>query len=308
MLRIEALPSGSPRIVPVLPAPVLVFGAAAIASPRAFPRSRFRLVGDAPPPPQIIPGGPTFQIQIPVNGIGTFHVVNGIGETASCDDNTIGSVFDPADPVAQGAVFVERSPHLCNVRGLKSGSTSIHVTRSNAQGIPIGLVRLTLVVGAPPPTGSFVSLNGTPVNPKGTGRMINIFGESTDKTPGFDNFTTDPKFTTGNDGVDRPFTNDPKKPPGIVDHKASDICLRDSPINQVTLDEMARIAMPGCRLTIALNSDSNDGIPGGTDQKLKGVRDRFVPAGIVRQEGPHNEISNFSGKPMVRKVLVIDMA
>jgi len=136
--------------------------------------------------------------------------------------------------------------------------------------------------------------------------MIDIFGEN-ETEPGFENFVTDPTFTVGNNGVPRPFTKDPKRPPGLNDKVASDVCIRDSPINQVTIDEIRRIAMPGCRLTVALNSGPGDGVPGGTDAQLKRVRDAFVPPGRVLQEGRHDEINERDGKPTVRKVLVIEL-
>lgn len=305
MLTIEALPTGPPGIVPILPPPRVIFRDSAARAPVPVALSRFGLFG-APTLPRIIPGNSNLQIEIAVNGFATFQVVNGLGETAACDKDSIGVVFDPADPSAQGAVFVEKDPHLCKVRGKRSGTASILVTQSNAQGIPIGFVRLPLEVGKVTPKRPFVSQKGTPVNPIGTQRMINIFGEN-EREPGFENFVTDPKFTVGNNGVPRPFTNDPNKPPGVANKTASDICLRDSPISQVTINEIKRIAMPGCRLTIALNSGPKDDEPGGTNEQLKRVSDAFVPPAEVFQEGRHDEINERDGKPTVRRVLVIEI-
>jgi peptidoglycan hydrolase-like protein with peptidoglycan-binding domain len=90
----------------------------------------------------------------------------------------------------------------------------------------------------------------TPINPLGTGRKINIGGEDETKYLGFQDFSTrDPQ--TGGPPVGsppgRPFTED--LPPRC----ASDICLRDAPINAEIRKEISRLALPGCRLTVAQN-------------------------------------------------------
>lgn len=127
-----------------------------------------------------------------------------------------------------------------------------------------------------PAVSQLVAPKGTPLNPKKAPgkQMINIFGER-ETQPGFVNYTTDPAFAMGGDGVSRPWTHDPVRPPGLDDKSVSDICIRSSPLSRVTLDEIARIAMPGCRVTIALFSGPADGVPGGTDAQLQKFRDRF---------------------------------
>jgi len=164
--------------------------------------------------------------------------------------------------------------------------------------------------GAPlprPDVSSFVSGAGTPINSKRTKLMIDIFGER-ETEPGFTNYTTDPAFSRGGDGVARPWTKDPNRPPGLEAKSASDICLRSSPMNANTLDEMARIAAPGARFTIALNTGPKDGIKGGTDEQLQHVRDKFPNRKTIFDGVHHGTISD-TGKqePTDRKVLVFEI-
>ncbi|PTR10022.1 putative peptidoglycan binding protein [Nitrosospira sp. Nsp5] len=84
---------------------------------------------------------------------------------------------------------------------------------------------------------------GTPVNPKGGGRKINLGGEGETKYLGFEDFL--PNFFPG---PVRPLTS------SLPDQCASDICLRDAPISkdgslEKGKKEIMRIAQPGCRLT-----------------------------------------------------------
>lgn len=86
---------------------------------------------------------------------------------------------------------------------------------------------------------------GTPINPQGTGRMINLGGEGETKYLGFEDFL--PNVFRGG-GPPRPLTAT------LPNHCASDICLRFSPImkdgsEQKGKDEILRIARPACRLT-----------------------------------------------------------
>jgi peptidoglycan hydrolase-like protein with peptidoglycan-binding domain len=101
-----------------------------------------------------------------------------------------------------------------------------------------------------------VTKAGTPINPL-PGRKINIFGEG--ETPGFEDYSSDidfcsHNFSNGNGpaGVSfghRPWTADPRKPPGIPAKSVSNICCRGSPIFQVTIDEILRIGASKCRVT-----------------------------------------------------------
>jgi hypothetical protein len=159
----------------------------------------------------------------------------------------------------------------------------------------------------PPKVDDLVSARGTPVNPKGNKAMINIFGER-EREPGFVNYTSDPQYAVGGDGVSRPWTKDPKRPPGLEDKSASDICIRSSPISQITLDEIERIAAPGARITVALNTGPDDNKPGSTDEQLQRLRDRF-PNRKTLFDGVHHGTISDSGanRPTDRKVIVIEV-
>jgi peptidoglycan hydrolase-like protein with peptidoglycan-binding domain len=90
---------------------------------------------------------------------------------------------------------------------------------------------------------------GTPLNPQGTGRKINIGGERETEYLGFEDFVTDTSAFIG--GPVRPLTT-------LLPSKcASDICVRSSPITyegsstgNMGEREINRIARPGCRLTV----------------------------------------------------------
>jgi hypothetical protein len=84
---------------------------------------------------------------------------------------------------------------------------------------------------------------GTPINPQGFGRKINLGGEGETKYLGFEDFI--PNVFPG---PIRPLTS------SLRDHCASDICLRFSPILKDASEEKGkkeifRIAQPRCRLT-----------------------------------------------------------
>jgi peptidoglycan hydrolase-like protein with peptidoglycan-binding domain len=101
-----------------------------------------------------------------------------------------------------------------------------------------------------------VSKEGTPLNPK-PGRNINIFGEG--ESSGFEDYSSNIDFCThtfseghapGSLGH-RPWTADPRKPPGIADKSINNICIRGSPIQPVTIKEILRIGASECRVTYA---------------------------------------------------------
>jgi hypothetical protein len=89
-----------------------------------------------------------------------------------------------------------------------------------------------------------VSHEGTPINPQGFGRKINIGGEGETSYLGFEDFVTIPENGSVF-GPPRPFAE--TLPPKC----ASDICMRSTPINRTIRREINRIALPGCRLTAA---------------------------------------------------------
>jgi hypothetical protein len=121
---------------------------------------------------------------------------------------------------------------------------------------------LTLPPGDYSPEPNFksglVSKQGTPLNPK-PGRKINIFGEG--ESSGFEDYSSDidfcsHTFSNGNGPAGaivghRPWTADPRKPPGIADKSVNNICLRGSPIAQLTINEILRIGASKCRVTYA---------------------------------------------------------
>lgn len=134
--------------------------------------------------------------------------------------------------------------------------------------------------------------------------MIALFGER-ETEPGFVNFTTDPKHAVGNDGAARPWSHDPQCPPGLENESASDICIRCAPLKRATLDEIERLAMPGCRVTIVSNTDSDDNRPGGTNSQLQGFRGRF-PTRITLFDDVHDGVTD-QGTPTVWRVIVAEL-
>jgi formylglycine-generating enzyme required for sulfatase activity len=157
---------------------------------------------------------------------------------------------------------------------------------------------------SPPPIRELVSPTGTPLNPKRTGKMIDLFGEE-ETEPGFVNYTTDPKHAVGNNGIPRPWTQDPQRPPGLEDRCASDVCIRLAPLKKTTLDEIERIAMPGCRVTIAFMTTPGDDRPGGTNSQLQSFRDRF-PTRVTLFDGVHPGVTDV-GNPTDWKVMVAEL-
>ncbi len=108
----------------------------------------------------------------------------------------------------------------------------------------------------PGPKGARTDNGGRPVNPKGTGRKINLFGSQ--ETPGFDDYTSQLQFTTFGSDANigfRAFTEDTDPAVRIQDRTASDICMRDSPLSANAIALIRRIASPGCRLTFGSSSE-----------------------------------------------------
>jgi len=108
-----------------------------------------------------------------------------------------------------------------------------------------------------PGSGGRVHHMATLLNPIGTGRKINIGGEGETNYLGFQDFSTRDIATGGppvGSPVGRPFTE------GLPSRCASDIFLRDSPVNAEIRKEISRLARPGCRLTVAQNAISETDI------------------------------------------------
>ncbi len=106
-----------------------------------------------------------------------------------------------------------------------------------------------------------LSVEATPLNPRAGGRNVNLFGRG--ESNGFADFSTSIKFcedspktkdSTNKPGefLLKPWTNDPRKPgAGLEPKSVKNICCRNSPVFPVTIDEIDRIAAPGCRITFA---------------------------------------------------------
>jgi hypothetical protein len=139
--------------------------------------------------------------------------------------------------------------------------------------------------------------HGTPINPLGSGRKINIGGEGETDYLGFEDFVQNRFSIEPRDRPLRPLTKT------LPDHCASDICMRFSPISNNNLDapgkdntergrnELVRIAAPGCRFTIC------------------GLDDSFLPAmrtlGIIIEEvREQNFLSRADPKPIITFVMI----
>jgi hypothetical protein len=175
------------------------------------------------------------------------------------------------------------------VKAISPGDAIIHArtkTSRNILALEIRTPARGVVPGQPPtktpPGRKFVSSkdsepsenpvrSGRPVKPKGGGRKINLWGER--ETPGFEDYAADLQHSFGNIGGLRPLTNDSNKPPGVESHTASDICTRGSPILQVSIDEIRRMAKPGCRLTCS-------------------VEQKFIP--LLKKEFPFPPLEEFA--------------
>jgi hypothetical protein len=114
-----------------------------------------------------------------------------------------------------------------------------------------------------------ISHIATPINPQRTGRMVSIGGTNEVKYLGFENFMPDPD----EDSDVPPFiVLGRPKTSSIPSHTCSDICFRSAPVDKfmregngrpskadgkINRGELRRIAMPGCRLTVALSNPVN---------------------------------------------------
>jgi hypothetical protein len=134
--------------------------------------------------------------------------------------------------------------------------------------VPLASERTPLPVApnAAPKVGGIVSPDGTPINPRGTGQAINLYGEG--ETPGFHDFATEPRYAKG-----RPLTS--TLPPG----SASDLALRDAPLSATTQAELQRLAQPGARITYANANADVEGFQSYVDQ----LKHSFPNAKIVHQ-------------------------
>jgi len=141
-----------------------------------------------------------------------------------------------------------------------------------------------------------VSGKGTPINPKGPGRKINMWGEQ--ETPGFEDWAAEntyAKYSKDCKDIVRPVSSDKPAPPGLPDKCASDICIRSSPMSKATVPELQRIAKEGCRITYAAAE-------GGFDAQKEKLLAAFPKAKIV--DGPCGCCTSGSAK---MKAIVIEV-
>jgi hypothetical protein len=156
------------------------------------------------------------------------------------------------------------------------------------QSSAVRLLSLVLVSSAglsaepihPPSPGlksGLVSIEGTPLKPL-DGRKINLFGER--ETNSFEDYASDIDHCSalsvrlGGIIIHRPWTDDPRKPPGIAAKSVTNICGRSSPMKPVTIEEIKRIGKSGCRVTYAETRGA---------RFVTRLRNAFVDTGLAKK-------------------------
>ncbi len=100
----------------------------------------------------------------------------------------------------------------------------------------------------------------TPINPQQFGAMVNFYGDHETDYLGFKDYAVDPEHQYAESGQRRPLSWIPPELGGLCARSASDICMRSVPVYEAhevkkgvksIVDEIRRIAMPGCRITFA---------------------------------------------------------
>ncbi|WP_338759987.1 peptidoglycan-binding domain-containing protein [Massilia sp. METH4] len=199
-----------------------------------------------------------------------------------------------------GTVRVPASPFRIHLDAFHPGNAFVDATNGTSAAtlaVEVRAPRIAAPSGFPPPTktrpgsrfisaadsepgfrrGSRADYGGRPVNPRNTGRKINLFGSQ--ETPGFDDYTTDlhySGFGARQSLVFRPWTEDSEVGTGIENGSVSDICIRDSPVLPVTIAAIRRIAAPGCRVTFAGSGE------GGT-KYIPILKSAFAGAAILEE-------------------------
>ncbi len=109
---------------------------------------------------------------------------------------------------------------------------------------------------------AYYSPGGTPLSPLGTGRKINMYGETEAK--GFEDYVALKYYQPGAKQYMRRLTKAPADAPppdgpGLPDGCASDICMRGSPFHSPTYYAMRRIMRKDgrCRITFASEESQN---------------------------------------------------
>ena len=277
----------------------------AIQPPANLPRSsaRFQLgfavtgtfsIGSGVPPSAFPTPAPVVaEVVIAPGQQGSISMKNGIGgilrRTQASDVNADGAIVLLLNPNFRGVeaeeVDVETDPQLFNYRGGSSvGESFFQWTLNSTPPKRSGIIRvLVLVRSAGPATQAdspvhpqlknktgLVSTELVPLNPL-PGRKINIFGRG--ESNGFEDYSSSLPFCNDSGGRRKPWTNDPRKPDvGISDKSVKNISIRSSPVKQVTIDEIKRIAAQGCRVTCG----------DGSGSQVKIIRAAFVDNGLAR--------------------------
>lgn len=152
MLGTETDNTRPPRIVAVYPTQKLSYRSSAVLrfQPVALRDSKRGAKTVAERAPRIVfPGQPFQAMELWPNRFGSFQVIDGVGGTVSCWDNSIGKVFDPAEPIAHGGTMrVTKSPQQFNVHAYNVGRTFIEARKAGQRPGPPGDL-ITLVVVAP---------------------------------------------------------------------------------------------------------------------------------------------------------------
>jgi peptidoglycan hydrolase-like protein with peptidoglycan-binding domain len=255
--------------------------------------------GGPSPMTDLVSAPVTQEVVVPPNGVGALLAKNFLGgvlilsEPPSQNTNskiaklTTGTnlrtspQLDNADIISDPETFRYQSASECGIvkaqavaGAKKSGIAEIMilVDKSSYTDEPLHPVDTTYASGV-------VSLRGTPLNPL-QGRKINIFGRG--ESNGFENYSSSIPFCNDSGKNTKPWTNDPRKPSvGLENNSVKNICIRSSPIKQVTIDEIKRIAAQGCRVTYAEPSDTDF---------VKLMRKEFLDSGLARkppvEDGP----------------------
>jgi hypothetical protein len=140
----ETTPSGPVRILPLS-----FYRVRKIRTPAASVRLSRLLVGFGPP--NVIPIGPTFNLELLVGGEGEFLVENCMGGTVRCLDNFVGDVFDPARPILTDPVGVTKPRQTFKVHANHQGKTLIEARSPTTSLLDRAFLHLKVSFPSPTP-------------------------------------------------------------------------------------------------------------------------------------------------------------
>jgi hypothetical protein len=194
-------------------------------------------------------------------------------------------------PTFGGVLRLTKDPHTVHVDAFQPGNAFIDAsngTSSQLITVEVRAGKLTPPPGFQPPTkvhpksNGFISADdsepcftsnrgGRPIDPKAGGRKINLGGEF--ETPGFEDYSADldfcgfPNRKDGNKMIFRPWSEDPDPAVAIKAGEAGNICIRGTPITDIIIAAIRRIAGAGCRLTFSGSKNDvavlKNAFPGG---------------------------------------------